>query len=82
MDIASLVADTRARLVKFHGRYPDVAAISTVVDGRTIVLSYSWLTKFAKGRFPNPTMDNLVATNAALTQLEQAETTEQTNHVG
>ena len=59
----SLVDDTRARLVKFHGRYPEI--------GRMANLSYSWLTKFAQGRATNPTMRNLEALQHALDVLEQ-----------
>lgn len=60
----SLVDQTRNRLVKFHGRYPEI--------GRTANLSYSWLTKFAQGRALNPTMRNLEPLIAALTTLENS----------
>jgi hypothetical protein len=65
----SLVDETRQRLVKFHGRYPEI--------GRMANLSYSWLTKFAQGRAMNPTMRNLEPLQRALDTLEAAET--QTN---
>lgn len=64
----SLVDETRTRLVKFHGRYPEI--------GRMANLSYSWLTKFAQGRALNPTMRNLEPLQRALDELEQ-EITEQ-----
>lgn len=61
----SLVDETRARLLKFHGRYPEI--------GRMANLSYSWLTKFAQGRAKNPTMRNLEPLREALTTLEDQE---------
>lgn len=61
----SLVDETRTRLVKFHGRYPEI--------GRMAGLSYSWLTKFAQGRALNPTMRNLEPLQRALDELEAAE---------
>lgn len=60
-----LVDETRTRLVRFHGRYPEI--------GRMADLSYSWLTKFAQGRATNPTMRNLEPLIAALTTLEERE---------
>lgn len=59
----SLVEETRARLVKFHGRYPEI--------GKSAGLSYSWLTKFAQGRALNPTMRNLEPLISALDKLEE-----------
>lgn len=59
----SLVDDTRARLVKFNGRYPEIS--------RKADVSYSWLTKFAQGRATNPTMRNLEPLQRALDELEQ-----------
>ncbi|CAM5589783.1 hypothetical protein [Rhodanobacter lindaniclasticus] len=66
----SLVDKTRTRLVRFHGRYPEI--------GRMANLSYSWLTKFAQGRAKNPTMRNLEPLQRALDTLEAAETTTNT----
>ena len=60
----SLVDETRTRLLKFHGRYPEI--------GRMANLSYSWLTKFAQGRALNPTMRNLEPLQRALDTLERA----------
>jgi hypothetical protein len=60
----SLVEETRTRLLKFHGRYPEI--------GRMASLSYSWLTKFAQGRALNPTMRNLEPLQRALDTLERA----------
>lgn len=60
----SLVDETRTRLLKFHGRYPEI--------GRMANLSYSWLTKFAQGRALNPTMRNLEPLQRALDTLELA----------
>lgn len=59
----SLVENTRKRLVKYHGRYPDI--------GREAELSYSWLTKFAQGRAKNPTMRNLEPLIAVLDRLDE-----------
>lgn len=77
MDIASIVEDTRTRLVKFQGRYPEVVETAAALKGST-KLSYSWLTKFAQGRVPNPTVDNLVALAAALAKLEEVSPTSTT----
>jgi hypothetical protein len=60
-----LVDETRNRLVRFHGRYPEIS--------RMAELSYSWLTKFAQGHARNPTMRNLEPLIAALTTLEAQE---------
>lgn len=64
----SIVEDTRLRLVKYHGRYPEI--------GRMASLSYSWLTKFAQGRAKNPTMRNLEPLQHALDKLEATEATD------
>jgi len=66
MHTPSLVNDTRGRLARFHGRYPEICKSSG--------LSYSWLTKFAQGRANNPTMRNLEKLQAVLLELEAADT--------
>lgn len=61
---SSLVEQTRASLTRYHGRYPEI--------GRKAKLSYSWVTKFAQGRVPNPTIRNIEALRKTLAELDAA----------
>lgn len=57
------ISDTRARLQKFAGRYPEIAERC----GR----SYSWLSKFARGaRGKRVSFAGIEALTAVLDQLE------------
>lgn len=59
-----IIARTRARLLKYTGRYPAIC--------RTAGLSYSWLTKFARGaRGRRPSFDLICRLQGALDELEQ-----------
>lgn len=48
-----LVTSARGLLQQHKGRWPEIAEAADV--------SYSWVAQFARGKIPNPTVDNLQA---------------------
>lgn len=62
MNAEELVSGFRERLVRFRGQYRQFCN-ETGVD-------YSWLSKFANGKIPNPTVQSLEDLGKALEQWE------------
>lgn len=64
------IDSTRSRLIRFRGRYPEISRLCS--------LSYSWLSKFARGvRGQRPSFEVITRLRSALDQLEQVDGDEQ-----
>jgi transcriptional regulator with XRE-family HTH domain len=60
---SDIVTSIRGRLVRFSGRYPEIAARTG--------LSYSWISKFARGdRGKRPSFDLIHRLQGALDEIE------------
>jgi hypothetical protein len=66
MDAQQIIDELRDRLVRFRGRYVDMAADDPDLD-------YSWLSKFANGRLQNPTIRRLEALDRVLCRYESSD---------